>query len=51
MLLPTHRRISEVGIDVGAVEDVSGSTGIKNSIRRYGKSRKCPNGARLVVPD
>src|SRR5712691_12835366 len=51
MLLPTLRRIGEVGINIGAVEDVSGATGIENSIGRYGKSRKRPNSARLVVPD
>ena len=47
MLLPTHRRIGEVGMNVGAVEDVSRSTGIENSIRRHGKSGKRPNGARI----
>ena len=51
MFLPTLRRLGEVGINVGAVEDVSSSTGIENSIRRYGRSRKRPNGARIVVPD
>src|SRR5437762_3892380 len=51
MLLPTPRRIGQVRIDVGAVENVSGSAGIENSIGRYGKSRKRSNGARFVVPD
>ena len=51
MFLPALRRVGEVGINIGAVEDVSRSTGIENSIRRYGKRGKRPNGARLVVPD
>ena len=51
MFLPTPGRIAEVGINVGAVEDISSSTGIENSIRRYGNSRKRANDARIVVPD
>src|SRR5271168_5300570 len=51
MVLPSLCRIGKVGINVGAVKDVSGSTGIENSSGRYGKSRKRPNSARLVVPD
>src|SRR5271169_4265918 len=51
MLLPTHRWVGEIGVNVGAVEHVAGAAGIENSIRRYGKSREFPNDARVVVPD
>ena len=51
MLFPTLRRIGEVGINISAVEDISCSTGIENSIRRHSKSRKHLDGARLIVPD
>src|SRR5579863_5818079 len=51
MLLPVPCRIGEVGMDVSAVEDVSRSTGIDDSIRRYAKRGKRPNATRLVTPD
>src|SRR5437879_12072039 len=42
MLLPSLRRIGEIGVDVGAMKDVAGSTGIEDSIRRSGKRMKGP---------
>jgi hypothetical protein len=51
MMLPSLRRTGEVGVDVRAVKDVAGSTGIEDSIRRYGKRGKDPDGATVVVPD
>src|SRR4029077_11882156 len=51
MFLPALRRIGEIGINVSAVENVSGSTGIENSIRWHGKSRKSPDCTSFVVPD
>ena len=51
MLLPTLRCIGEVGIDVSAVEDITGATRIENTIRRNGKSWKRSHNTRLVIPD
>ena len=51
MLLPTFSLIGEVGMDVSAVKYISGTTCIENSIRRYFKSRECPNDTHFIVPD
>jgi len=42
MVLPSQRGIGHVGIDIGAVENISGSAGIENAIRWYGQCGKRP---------
>src|SRR3974377_1061709 len=49
--LPRFCRIGEIGIDIGAVEDVAGPALIYTAILRYDNSWQRLNGARLVVPN
>src|SRR6185295_7346946 len=50
MLLPALLRINEVGIDVGAVEDVAGARGVDDLVRGDRYRVHGAHGAAFVVP-
>ena len=51
MVVPAFAGITEVGIDVGAVEHVAGAVGIEHAFGRDRKRRKRADRAGLVIPE
>src|SRR5688572_12400883 len=51
VLVPAHRRVGEIGMNVGPVKYVSGATGIDHAIGRHGKRRELPDHTGFIVPD
>src|SRR5215831_13874391 len=51
MVAPAFAGMGEIGIDVGAVEDVAGAIGVDHALARDQQRRHGVNSAGLVVPE
>src|ERR1700738_3393400 len=51
MVVPAFAGITEIGIDISAVEYVAGAVGIEHAFARDRKRRQGANGAGLAIPE
>src|ERR1700692_3561157 len=51
MIVPAFTGIAEVGIDIGAMEDVAGAVGVEHAVARDRERGQRVNGTGLVIPE
>src|SRR5712664_2530621 len=51
MVVPAFAGVAEIGIDIGAMEDIAGTVGIEHAFARDRKRGQRMHGAGLVIPE